>query len=296
MKKVFVILVLLMVPFWLSAISEDDVKAMMVTLNDQLQAAGAEFRVVEMDFITERDYVGRYVYFEDRYLQLGSDWVPFDPRRSGTSEITWLSDLTEGTANGVTFEQTQTALANAMDTWNNVDCATIPLVQVPDFGIDWGYIQYLTGYGGIEGWYADITQAGWLPGSFFELIGGPGGADYIIGVTYTFIWIYTSTGEPTDIDNNGKTDVAFKESYYNDNFLWGINTGSPIDVETIVLHETGHSLSIGHFGTLFKTDANGKFHFAPRALMNAGYTGVQQEVTAVDEAAFCSIWASWPNN
>jgi len=35
-------------------------------------------------------------------------------------------------------------------------------------------------------------------------------------------------------------------------------------------------------------------HFAPLAVMNASYTGVQQELTGTDAAAFCSLWATWP--
>jgi hypothetical protein len=45
-----------------------------------------------------------------------------------------------------------------------------------------------------------------------------------------------------------------------------------------------------------RTDKNGKFHFAPRAVMNAGYTSVQQHLTGSDLAGHCSIWAAWPYN
>jgi hypothetical protein len=29
--------------------------------------------------------------------------------------------------------------------------------------------------------------------------------------------------------------------------------------------------------------------------MNAGYSGVNQQVTATDNGGHCSIWANWPN-
>jgi hypothetical protein len=211
-------------------------------------------------------------------------------------DISWLSDQVEGIANGVTLPDAQAAVDRAMATWNDVNCSNIPLTKLPDYGMDWGYVQWLIGYGGIPGWLADITQAGWLPGTCFDILFGPGGSDVVIGVTYTFIWTDSATGEPTDIDNNKKLDVAFREIYYNDKFPWGINTNWPVDVESIVLHETGHGLSLGHFGKLFKTLKNGKFHFAPLAVMNAGYTGMQQILKGIDIAAFCSVWASWPNN
>ena len=106
---------------------------------------------------------------------MGSDWVPFDPMRYGTREIYWLSDLTigENTANGITFGDTQAAIDRAMDTWNTVTCANIPLVKVSDLGMDWGVVHFLDGYGGLLGWLADITHAGWLPKAFFEDALGP---------------------------------------------------------------------------------------------------------------------------
>lgn len=274
----------------------EHLRAMMIQMNQQLEAMGERIRLGVVEYITAWDKVGQTVYFDDRYLQLGHHWVPFDPYRHGVRDIYWLSDQTEGTANGVTHADTQAALGRAMETWNGMNCSTIPLVQLPDYGIDWGYVQWYYGFGGFHVyWYADIMHAGWLPGDFFDYLWGPGASDDIIGVTFTFWWV-DENDVPTDMDNNKKLDVAFREIYYNNKFPWGIDTGWPVDVETIVLHETGHGLSLGHFGKLFQTDASGMFHFAPRALMNAGYTGVQQEVDGTDLAAFCSIWASWPIN
>jgi hypothetical protein len=291
---VMAVIAIFLVPTAVSAQSEVDIKAMMANVNDQLAAMGENVRMETFEYYTSEDAAeaGRIVYFSDRTHQLPTHWVPYDPERGGYREIFWLSDLTEGTANGVTFEQTQTAVSAAMAAWNGVTCANIPLVQLPDYGIDWGYIQWMYGFGGFPGWFADITHAGWLPGAFFEAIGGPGASDSIIGVTYTFIWIDDTTGEPTDMDNNGKRDVAFKEIYYNNKFPWGMGTNWPIDVKTVVMHEVGHGLSLAHFGDAFRT-VNGKLHFAPLALMNAGYSGVQG-ISGTDNASFCSIWATWP--
>jgi len=280
-----------------SAQTEEEIRAIMAAMNEQLEAMGENVRIAAVEYYTAWEKVGQFVYFDDRALRMGSHWVPGDPRRGGFNDITWLSDQVEGMADGLSLEQTQMAVSNAMATWDGVTCSTIPLTQLPDYGMDWGYVQWLLGFGGVPGWLADITHAGWLPGSFFDILdpGPPAGSTYILGVTITYIWV--DGGEPTDIDNNRKEDVAFREIYYNDEFLWGINTTYwPIDVETVVLHETGHGLSQDHFGKLFKTDKNGKLHFAPRAVMNAGYSGVQQDITGTDLAGHCSIWAAWPNN
>jgi len=273
----------------------EQIKAKMTEMNLQLESMGENFRVGTFEYYTALDKAGQIVHFKDRTRKMESHWVPGDPRRGGFLDIAWLSDQIDGKANGVSLADTQAALKRAMTTWDGVKCSEIPLIQLPDYGIDWGYIQYLVGMGGMPGRLADITHSGWLPGQFFEVIGGPGASDFIIGATFTFIWIYTETGEPTDIDNNGKDDVAFREIYYNNKFSWGIDTYWPVDVESIVLHETGHGLSQDHFGKLFETEANGKLHFAPRAVMNAGYSGIQQEVAGTDKSGHCSIWAAWPN-
>jgi len=295
-RMLAVILVILIVTIPLTAYgqSEGHIKALMNTVNSQLAAGGGSVRLWVTETYTGSQYAGQTVYFNNRTLRLDADWVPGDPGRSGNTDISWLSDLTEGTAKGVLLDDTQTAIYRAMTTWNNVGCSYIPLVKLGDTDIDLGYVQYLVGMGGVPGWLADYTLAGWLPAAFFETALGPGTSEYVLGVTFTFIWVDES-GNPTDIDNNKKLDVAFRETYFNNDFPWGINTTFPIDVESVVLHEAGHGLSLGHFGKLIRTDANGKLHFAPKAVMNAGYVTVQQSLSISDMGAFCSIWASWPN-
>jgi len=290
---VIAVIVALMVPDAAFALSEEEIRATLQSMNEQLEAMRQNVRIEVVDYLTAWDEVGQTVYFDDRTKQSGDHFVPGDPRRGGYYDISWLSDQVDGTANGITLADTQGAVDRAMATWDGVNCSTISLTKLPDYGLDWGYIQWLAGFGGIPGWLADITHAGWLPGAFFDLVVFPGASNIVLGATFTAVWI-DGEGNPTDIDNNGKVDVAFREMYYNNNFSWAINAN--IDVETVVLHETGHGLSQDHFGKLFQTDANGMFHFAPRAVMNAGYTGVQQDISKSDIGGHCSIWGSWPNN
>lgn len=293
-KTVLTMAGLLIIPLIATASTEGEIKAFMSDMNVQLAAMDESVRINSVEYYTAAHEAGQIIYFDDRIRVTGERFVPSDPRRFGVNEIYWLSDSMDGVATDLSFADTQAALDRAMNTWSNMKCSKLHLVKLPDYGLDWGYVQYLIGFGGVPGWYADITHAGWMPGSFFEIIFGSLIGQETLGVTFTFVWVDPDTGEPSDIDHDRKDDVAFQESYYNNFYPWGINTPWPIDVETVVLHETGHALGLDHFGKLFETDANGFFHFAPRTIMNAGYTGMQQIPVKTDVASFCNVWASWP--
>jgi hypothetical protein len=248
--------------------------------------------------------------------QLLSDFVPNDPRNTflGTDVPYWIDGIELGTSSGMTAEETESAIISTMDTWSAVSCSEglgLPYLGTTsgdDFG-DIGLIQFFEGFGGsplvIQG---GIAHAGIISPDFFEAIGGPGGGSGILGVTFTLSYCEPCDGSDfafTDLDQNGKSDVAIKEIYINDNdnFNWQdapndklFDAAGVIDFETVVLHEVGHGLSQGHFGTAFRDSGQGYLHFSPAALMNAGYTVGRREVTQSDESGHCSNWGSWPNN
>jgi hypothetical protein len=277
-----------------------------------LAAQGVNARLYMVEYTTRPDsgqYGGLIIARNVGNKQLTAHWVPNDPRRrdSGTGDryITYAIDGTELDANpGLDEGLVIGAIDSAMATWDDVSCSTIPIARLGVAPFDLGYVQYLLGLGGVPGWLADITHAGWLPAEFFDLI-ADGGSQYIIGATFTFIWVDDVSGEPTDIDRNGKQDVAFREIYYNNTFLWSLDgpawNDPEIDVETIVLHETGHGLSQAHFGKVF-IDASDKvppysvshLHFSPRAVMNSVYWDTQRELLGTDVGGHCSIWGRWP--
>jgi hypothetical protein len=263
--------------------------ALMKNVNVGLEAGNAIYSLHSGEFLTPDDAseVGQTVFFNNRTKQLTAHFVPGDPRRGGRANITYIVDQAEGAIDGLTVAQTTAAIDRAMATWNGVNCSTIPITKMPDIpGLDLGLVETQLGQTGGPFFLADITHAGWLPANVLP--------PNVIGITFTFIFIDPATGAPTDIDNNGKADVAFREILYNDRFVWSINGN--IDVQTVALHESGHGLSQGHFGKAFGTDANGKIHFAPLAVMNAAYSGVQQDLKGTDNGGHCSIWGSWPNN
>ncbi|MEN8221898.1 MAG: hypothetical protein ABFR36_01455 [Acidobacteriota bacterium] len=283
-QKIFVSIALIVVFFAATIVltgqTVKDVKKILLQMNAQLEFNNENIRLEKVEFLTH-DKIGPTVYANDRQHQLDSQWLPYDPWRYGVRDIYWLVDKVDKVED-VSWSNANAAIGRAMNTWNTTPCANIPLVEINDYGLDWGYVQWLVGMGGTPGWYADLTHAGWLPGAFFDTIGGPGGSDSILGATFTFVW----TAYPDR--------VAFREIYYNDKFNWGVDIRY-FDIESIVLHEVGHGLSLGHFGKIFRT-RNGKLHFAPRAVMNAIYFDIQQTLLGTDIASFCSIWASWPNN
>lgn len=262
----------------------------MASVNESLAEHSIQLEKIEY---YGADGAGNTVYFNNRgNKQLGSDFVPGDLRRGGFSDIAYALDGTEGaTASGLSQGQTDGAILRAMNTWDNISCSEgLELTLLGTSPFDLGYVEALV-TGGAEGsfFFTDIMHSGFNT-TVTDAVFGPG--SNVLAVTFTFIW--AEGGVPTDIDNNGKTDVAFRDIYYNDSYSWA--DGTNIDVETVALHEAGHGLSQAHFGNLFQSGGNDKFHFSPRAVMNAGYTGVQTSIGKTDEAGHCSNWGSWPNN
>lgn len=268
-----------------------DLESFMTTANEALLSQNLQLSAIES---YAADGAGTIVYFNDRgNKQLSADFVPGDPRRGGFLDIAFARDGTEGaTSSGLTQGDTDAAILSAMNTWDQVTCSDgLVISNLGASPFDLGYVEALV-TGGTEGslFFTDIMHSGFNT-TVTDAIYGPGSS--VLGVTFTFIWL-DDEGNPSDIDNNGKDDVAFRDIYYNDEFSWAI--GNNIDVETVVLHEAGHGLSQAHFGKLFQTKSNGKFHFAPRAVMNAGYTGIQTSIRRTDRAGHCSNWSQWPNN
>ena len=140
---------------------------------------------------------------------------------------------------------------------------------------------------------ADIVNAGFWPREFFEAVGGPGGGRGILAFSVSFIFT-EDDGTPTDINNDQYLDTALNEVYFNNTFgdrrsdragnPWGINVQLPaIDVQTVGLHENGHSLGLGHFGP------------PPDAVMNPVYAGLRWAPYSSDSSGLCTLYQSWPN-
>jgi hypothetical protein len=272
---------------------------LLVNANRKLATRKLNFRIAYAEYYTraESGRVGQQIFAFDRgNKHFGISYVPGLERPSGaTNEIRYLVDQSDGatgTAPVLSSAQTEAAIDRAMATWGNVRCSNLDIVKVADPGIDPDLIDGLLGFGSIGTPLADVTHAGWYPAAFFDAL-AEDGSDFIIAITFFFVFT-DDEGNFTDLNRDGELDFAFAEIYYNDAFAYGIDTSLPIDVETVALHETGHGLGQAHFGKIFLTTANGKFHFSPLAVMNAAYSGLNQDLLGSDRAGHCSLWGSWP--
>jgi hypothetical protein len=263
-------------------------------VNSGARTSGQNYAVLSAEYLAseESGQIGRTIYFRDLgNRQLDADFVP-GASLDGTDNVTFYIDENRPSAD-LAVGLTSAAIAKAMKTWDDVTCSQLGIQRVPsNAATRTGFVSSLLGFGGSTDYTADVVHAGWLQGSFFNLL-APQGSTFILGVTFTIIFT-DDDGNPSDIDSNGKLDVAFRETYYNDAFRW--RNGATYDVETVALHESGHALSQAHFGQAFADPGNGRLHFAPRAVMNAAYSGVQTSIDGSDLAGHCSIWAAWNNN
>jgi hypothetical protein len=268
---------------------------MMEAVNINLAAQGANHRVMQVEAIVNQgaDQAGITVIAKNvGNKRLGAQFVPFDPRRSwstagdvaGVSDsITHTIDTVDGVpSGGITTEPEATgALRNSMATWDGVQCSDMPLVEVGNGG-DLGYVAALNGLGGSFLVDADVMQAGWGDINF---------AGGILAATFTLVFV--DGNGVTDVDNDGYSDTAFREVYYDPSWTWSVD-GSAFDIETIALHENGHSLSQGHFGSIVIGKKGLRAN--PRAVMNAIYGGELRSLKGTDNGGHCGMWANWPNN
>ncbi len=257
------------------------------------RADGYGVSVAMAEYLTaeESGQMGTTVFFNNRgNKRLAYDFNP-DLQLDNTTGVSYYVDETRP-SQSVPVAASTAAIVRSMNTWDEVQCSDLGMFRVPGTGGSTGLIAAVLGYGGSFDYVADVNQAGWLPAAAFDAI-APDGSQFILGVTFT-IQFTDADGNPIDLNNDGLFDVAWREIYYNDNFLWQDGAGPGADIETVSLHEAGHGLSEQHFGKAFRTLSNGKVHFAPRAVMNATYSGVQTTIGQTDNAGHCSLWANWP--
>jgi hypothetical protein len=300
------------------------VSARLGEINTQLANAKSNLRIAKAEIRMNDRYDGvtsTLIFANDRVRGIGAEWVKGDPRRDGNLGITYQNAAPLGVRPFVinpdraTISQTSFAVLDqqieeAMGAWRDRSCSSAPITRVAiPAGTDPDQLDnFFNGVplGANYAQTADYVQGGWEPRQFFRniaILSGqpPTSGDNIIGITFTFIFV-DGNDNPTDIDRNAKADVGLVESYYNARFVWdnsGLVDGRVVDFYSIIAHESGHALGLGHLGKIFVTKhdaADGiqlsDVKLAPKALMNAAYLAGRDEIVGLDNSQFCEIWAS----
>jgi hypothetical protein len=270
--------------------------------NRRALASGARVAVSRAELLVSADAslkIPRIIFANDRALRTDTRWVARDVRRLSTdATLTYavFAPFAAATVGGAA----EAAFDASFATWNAVGCSNMRVRkkalapgQFPSF--------LLTGLFPP----ADINDIGFVPGSVFDQIFGPGASQVTIGVTITYAFIQIGLNGkpildadgnsiPTDIDGDGRADTALKEVWFNDALQYS-STGAAgrIDIESAALHEHGHALELGHFGKITGDPRTGKLQASPRAVMNAVDLGAQRSLLGTDNGALCGNYASW---
>jgi hypothetical protein len=256
---------------------EDWTLQAMQDVNGGLKAQWMDLRVAQVEVLTigqERATI--------RLFRQPARWVAADARRSAHGDsLTYLVEMRDGPNGGTVLADFETAIDRAIASWTSDPCLSkLGVAKQTDIGEDADIFDAYFGYGDLGNWQAaDIVVGGWMPPSFFDAVVGEGGGASVLAMSVTFIFVGLD-GVPTDVDGDKYFDTASNEIFFNDGFSWQLGGG--LDVETVALHEIGHSLGVGHFGP------------PPLAAMNPVYTGAHPELMSWDRATVCSLWSSWP--
>ena len=271
----------------------------LVQLNDELAASGSNMRYLKAELLMDGKrwdgVTSTLVVADDRYRGIGGEWVPGDPRRDGRVGVNYfvLQNLEPTTrdADGknvklVPKAQLYTQIEEGMTAWRNQSCSA-PITPL-----------------GAKDKSVDIVQRGWVDRKFFwQFAPDTASANGIIGITLSQGFITPDGKFYTDIDRNGKVDLSRAEIYYNNRYYWGTSgAGNVVDFYSIITHETGHALGLGHFGKVFvnrsNIDADGfitsldAIKYAPLAMMNAVYVTGRGEILGTDHSSYCQIWSA----
>jgi hypothetical protein len=273
------------------------------TLNSTL-FAGSNYKVAEVHVcMLNSASPSTTVTTVDQQFQstLTSRWVTNDNRRNWNgdndlNDIDWLSFTPFAIANG-TFNTTPIyqAMYNKWETGGT--CKTLNIDQTP-YTSAMGNPSLILGIGGppADEPLADVAVIGFLPASIFNSIFG---SPNVLGVAFSFVFINPDTGEPIKT-TRGKEDKAFTEVWFNDGFTWSLGAApGKIDLESVILHEFGHTLNLGHFGILqaFTTNGSTRYVYQPVNTMNALYIGEPRNFLGQnDKGNYCEAWGSWPWN
>eukprot|EP01083_Nonionella_stella_P023249 64298_1 len=228
-----------------------------------------------------------------------ADWVPNDPRRhvEGKNGLDFYVHIDDTQLPSyLDKKQVITAITNAVDTWDNVQCSQNKFnlyISKEYNGQNIGYAEHKMsgGASGSNVKIVDIVFGGWLPPSFFTY------QNQLDNTTIGAVTVLFNSNNQILYENEG--EIAFAEIYFNSYFSWDIleeSVPNVYDIETVALHELGHALSQSHFhppGKCITTVKAIRRSDANEVAMAPVYLGVNHDLHGVDIAGHCQKWASW---
>jgi len=226
----------------------------------------------------------------------GFRFIPNDSRRDNRTNLTYVTVSEFATSgNGVVSEG---VFDDMYDIWENeTNCNNVDIDKQAFSLAAEGLPSSILSFGGEPlGPVADHNIIGFLPDFLFQSIGAPAG---VLAVNFSFAFL-DENGNRTDTNFDGKFDTSHTETWFNDGVTWSTDgAAGTFDINSVALHEFGHSVGHGHSGTLLASfDNNGQFtgdlQYTPRNVMNASYIGPKTSLSGDDNSIYCENFSAWP--
>lgn len=109
-----------------------------IGVNAKLAEMESNVRLAYAEFVDAADagFEGmKMIFFKDTgNKQLGSHWLPGDPRGQGTTDVIYITDTLVGVANcgdgcAIDAAVTTDAIERGMAEWDAMGCASLPIVN-----------------------------------------------------------------------------------------------------------------------------------------------------------------------
>ncbi|MDK1031777.1 MAG: matrixin family metalloprotease [Planctomycetia bacterium] len=210
-----------------------------------------------------------------------------------TSSVSYVLDRSDYTQDsGLSQSDITDALRSAFGTWADVASSSLSFTENPDDGgnydltdgpADSGGPPWFGGYsgdsldGGANYLYANITFGGWLPNSYFDYL-----SDGVLGnEPRSDILAVAWTGRVKGPLSKKPRWIA--DIFFNDGWTWTTSGDLPgteefeIDIETVMLHELGHGIGLGHEDDV-------------ESVMNSLYAGIERGLYQDDIDGVTSLY------